>query len=195
MLVGDADKENTIGGPACPTSRPRFSSVPLPPGVFRSETGRPFPKTLMCLPRAGAARRQVRPHPRVHAPGRQEGHGPARRGSESRPGPARSRRAPHHQVYALRAAVARGLARLGHAQREHEALSFSWFIRPVRDPGEPRAARPRRLDRWRLRDDQRRVHASAVASMAAVDALVRAAARSPGDSIDMRATPPTWPSL
>ena len=73
--------------------------------------------------RAVAAQAQVRPHPRVHAPGRQEGHGPARRGSESRPQGRRGAAARRHdQVYVSCPSNPGGLARLGHAQREHEAL-------------------------------------------------------------------------
>ena len=113
-------------------------------------------KTTAAPSAAGAPQAQVRPHPRVHAPGRQEGHGPARRrvasGPQGRRGAAARR---DHEEFVPRAADAGGLARLGHAQREHAALLPP--RRKLSGPVRGRGGRARRVPRrrWRLHHRER----------------------------------------
>ena len=104
-------------------------------------------KTTAAPSAAGAPQAQVRFDKSVHAPGRQEGHGPARRRVASGPQGRRGAAARgDHEDLVPRAADAGGLARLGHAEREHAALlPFSWFVSgPVRGRGGRARSVPRR---------------------------------------------------
>ena len=113
MLMGDADKENNYRQPSVPHVQAVRVQCPLkPPRIFSAAAARPK-KTPPALPPAEGLKR-VRSSG-VHAPGRQEGHGPARRGLETpKAGEPAARR--HHQS-TYHAPPTQEAARLGHAQQ------------------------------------------------------------------------------